>query len=212
VPFRVDHPDVTSRLRLRDYDYSTPGVYFVTICTEDRACLFGDVVDGVLIPHTSGLMVESWWHTIPRRYPSVDVADVVVMPNHLHGLIMLGTDPEHEVLLPLSKVVGWFKSITTADYRRGVGWPRFPGKLWQDGFYDHIVRTDAAQRRIEQYIAANPANWAGDDYHPDRDRGSAGLPARFTAGRTPRGAGELGAGGRGGRSGRARPRRGGPTG
>jgi putative transposase len=180
VPIGVDHPDVTSRLRLRDYDYSTPGVYFITICTEDRTCLFGDVKDGVLVPHTSGLVVESWWYSIPRRYPSVDVADIVVMPNHIHGLISLGTDPDNEVELPLSMVVGWFKSITTTDYRRGValdGWPRFPGKLWQEGLYDHIVRTDGALKRIQQYMAANPANWMEDDFNLGRRRESAGLPA-----------------------------------
>ena len=177
MPIRKDHPDVTSRLRHREHDYSTPGTYYVTICTENRLCLFGDVLDGELMPHISGLMVESWWHSIPRLYPTTDVMDVVVMPNHLHGLISLGTNPDHEEVISLSRVVGGFKSITTTDYRRGVeldGWARFPGRLWQEGFYDHIVRTDAALRRIQQYIAANPANWMDDDYHP---RWS-GLPAR----------------------------------
>jgi REP element-mobilizing transposase RayT len=177
----VDHPDITSRLRLRDYDYSTPGVYFITICTEGRFCLFGGVEDGTLVPHTSGLMVESWWLTIPMRYPSTDVMDVVVMPNHIHGLISLGADPEREERVSLSKVVGWFKSITTTDYRRGVeldGWTGFPGRLWQEGFYDHIVRNDAALERIRKYIAANPGRWDDDDFHPGRNRGSAGLPAR----------------------------------
>jgi REP element-mobilizing transposase RayT len=186
VPFRVDHPDVTSRLRLRGYDYSTPGVYFVTFCTERRVCLFGDVVNGVLTPHTSRLMVESWWHTLPRRYPSVETMDVIVMPNHLHGLVCLGADPAHEEMHSLSLVIGWFKSITTTDYRRGVelyGWPRFPGTLWQEGFYDHVVRGEAALKRIQRYIAANPANWAVDDFHPRQDRGSARLPARLRTNR-----------------------------
>jgi REP element-mobilizing transposase RayT len=156
-------------------------VYFVTLCIENRSCLFGGVNEGVLESHTSGLMVGSWWHTIPMRYPSTEAADVVVMPNHLHGLIALGTDPRQEKTPSLSRVVGWFKSITTTDYRRGVeqyGWPRFPGTLWQEGFYDHIVRTEAARRRIERYIAANPANWTQDEFHPDHNRRLEGLPAR----------------------------------
>ena len=181
VPFRVDHPDVTSRLRLRDYDYSTPGTYFITICTEGRPCLFGDIEEGHLRSNTAGLMVESWWHTFPRHYPSVDVTDLVVMPNHIHGLITLGTSPVEETYASLSLVIGWFKSITTTDYRRGValyGWPRFPGKLWQEGFYDHIVRTDAVLNRIRRYIAENPGRWRDDDFHPDQDQGWRGLPAR----------------------------------
>jgi REP element-mobilizing transposase RayT len=171
MPIRRDHPDVTSRFRLRGHDYASPGTYFVTLCTTNRACLFGTITDGTLHQSTAGLMVESWWYSIPLRNPSVDVADVVVMPNHLHGLVILGTDPSDERIPSLSKVVGGFKSITTNDYMRGVrldGWPRFAGTLWQHGYFDHIVRTDAALKRIQRYIAANPSRWQQDDYHPER--------------------------------------------
>ncbi len=161
---------VTSRLRLRGYDYSGSGTYFVTICTTDRACLFGTVNDGVMLPSTAGLVIESWWHSIPREYPNAVLDAMVVMPNHLHGIISLGTNPESVTPSDpsLSEVIGWFKSRSMHDYILGVrtdGWPRFRGKLWQDSFYDHIVRSDRALERIRTYIDANPSQWERDEYH-----------------------------------------------
>lgn len=86
----------------------------------------------------AGVMIESWWHSLPNRFPDIDIGAVVIMPNHLQGLVMIGIDPDrHHVLPSLSDVIGWFKSYTTNDYMLGVRtetWPRFPGKLWQQGF------------------------------------------------------------------------------
>lgn len=162
---------VTSRLRLRGHDYSGPGSYFVTICTNDRPCLFGTIHDGVMALSTAGLVIESWWYSIPREYPDTLLDAMVVMPNHIHGIVSLGTDPER---FPqgngqsLSEVVGWFKSRSTHDYILGVrtdGWPRFRGKLWQETFYDHIIRSERALERIRAYIEANPSQWERDEYH-----------------------------------------------
>jgi putative transposase len=159
---------VTSRLRLRGYDYSGPGTWFVTICTTDRACLFGMVNDGVMLPSTAGLVIESWWHSIPLEYPDALLDAMVVMPNHIHGIISLGTNPERASHggPTLSEVIGWFKSRSTHDYILGVrtdGWPRFRGKLWQETFYDHIVRSDRALDRIRAYVEANPSQWERDE-------------------------------------------------
>jgi REP element-mobilizing transposase RayT len=162
---------VTSRLRLRGHDYNGPGTYFITICTNHRPCLFGTVHDGVMELSTAGLVVESWWLSIPLEFPDALLDAMVVMPNHIHGIVSLGTDPER---IPqgsgqsLGDVVGWFKSHTTHDYIIGVrtdGWPRFRDKLWQEGYYEHIIRTDAAMKRIRTYIEANPGQWERDEYY-----------------------------------------------
>ncbi|MFN3614580.1 MAG: transposase [Rubrimonas sp.] len=76
-------------IRLKGYDYSQPGAYFVTICTQDRACLFGEVVDGVMQLSGPGRMVETVWHELPHFYPGVDIDGFVVMPNHIHGIVVL---------------------------------------------------------------------------------------------------------------------------
>lgn len=176
MAYRHSREAVTSRLRLRDYDYSTPGDYFVTICTQDRVCLFGDVHDDQTVLSTAGLMIESWWYSIPGRFQEVHLDDVVVMPNHIHGIIEIRTlsDTGFDNQLPsLSDILSWFKSITTNDYMLGVrtlGWTRFLDRLWQRGFYEHIVRDEAALDRIRDYIAANPSQWENDNYHPRRQR------------------------------------------
>ncbi len=85
--------DLTNRgrrsVRLRGYDYTAPGAYFVTICTQDRACMFGEVVDGVMCPNDAGRMVETVWGELPVFYPGVAIDGFVVMPNHIHGIIVL---------------------------------------------------------------------------------------------------------------------------
>lgn len=161
---------VSSRLRLRDHDYAGAHTYLVTICIYHRSCLFGEVRDGALYLNAAGVMIDSWWHTIPATYPSVLLDAFVVMPNHVHGVISLGSCPDVLDGGPsLSEVMGWFKTRTGNDYGLGVrelGWPPYDGKLWQSGFYDHIIRTNAALERIRRYIANNPSRWAEDEENP----------------------------------------------
>jgi REP element-mobilizing transposase RayT len=75
--------------RLKDYDYSQAGAYFITICTQDRACLFGEVVDGEMRLNKSGRMVETVWVELPYFYPGVDIDTFIVMPNHVHGIVLI---------------------------------------------------------------------------------------------------------------------------
>ena len=77
-------------LRLKGYDYAQSGAYFVTICTQDRACLFGNVVDDVLQLNDAGRMIQAIWEAIPQFYPGVGIDEFVAMPNHIHGIITLG--------------------------------------------------------------------------------------------------------------------------
>jgi len=80
-------------MRLKGYDYSQPGAYFVTICTKDRLCLFGEVIEGRVKLNDSGQMVGRWWDELSNKFPSVAIDDYVVMPNHFHGiLIIVGAD------------------------------------------------------------------------------------------------------------------------
>lgn len=76
-------------LRLKEYDYSSAGAYFVTICAHNRECLFGDIIDGEMVLNDAGKMVEEWWDTIPSRYPNTEIDVFVVMPNHFHGIVYI---------------------------------------------------------------------------------------------------------------------------
>jgi putative transposase len=167
---------VTSRLRLRDYDYRQPGSYFITICTHDRLALFGHVAESVMTLNPAGTMLHEVWSRIPGRYPTVVLDHFVVMPNHIHGIICLEPDLSGNMddrAPSLSDVVRWFKIQSTMKYGDGVkigGWTQYRGRLWQPGFMDHIIRSENALGRLRGYIESNPALWEDDTFHPDAKR------------------------------------------
>lgn len=76
-------------IRLKGYDYAQAGAYFVTTVTHDRACLFGEVVNAQMRPNDAGRMVERWWQELNRKFPTVRTGAFVVMPNHIHGIIVI---------------------------------------------------------------------------------------------------------------------------
>lgn len=201
-------------IRLKGYDYAQAGAYFITIVAQDRACLFGDVVDGEMRLNAAGQAVWYGWDAMPNRFPTVELDAFVVMPNHVHGIIVItndvgaghvGAGHVGAGLVPaqpadaddrattrattrvaptdsdggdsdrptIGDVVGAFKSWTTVLYTRGVkqsAWPAFRGRLWQRNYYEHIIRDDAALRRIRDYIITNPARWALDEESPTKRR------------------------------------------
>jgi putative transposase len=174
-------------LRLKGYDYSMAGAYFVTICAQERACLFGDVTAGVMRLNDAGQMVATSWEAIATRFSGVEIDQFVVMPNHLHGILVLPDAREATTkgattrVAPtvgaplvgaparLGEVVGGFKSLATVGYINGVkanGWPGFRGRLWQRNYYEHIIRDETALNRVRRYIDENPARWEFDDENP----------------------------------------------
>jgi putative transposase len=177
-------------IRLRDYDYTQAGAYFVTICTQDRQPVLGEVVHGEMVLSDPGQTVQTIWREMPQHYPGAEVDAFVVMPNHVHGIIILvGATPRVGATpcgcpessgqargpaptrpLSLADVVHRFKSLTTARYRLGVpqdGWQAFPGRLWQRNYYEHIIRDEEELNRIRQYITDNPARWDDDPENPE---------------------------------------------
>jgi putative transposase len=161
-------------LRLKGYDYTHAGAYFVTIRAQDQACLFGKVVSGCMCLNDAGHMLARLWNDIPARFMDIEIDAFVVMPNHLHGIIVLpdAADGATKKAAPaLGEVVAAFKSATTVHYIRGVktrAWPAFRRRLWQRNYYEHVVRDDKALDRIRQYIDENPARWAFDDENPEK--------------------------------------------
>jgi REP element-mobilizing transposase RayT len=177
--------------RLPGYDYAQPGAYFVTVCTQHRECLFGEIVKGKIALNEAGKMVKTVWDELPRHYPGADVDGFVVMPNHIHGIIVLITVGAGPCACPsdrhacqndgrprgaaptmsLMDVVHRFKSLTTARYRHYVvekNWQPFPGRLWQRNYYEHIVRDENELNYIRQYILDNPMRWEMDRENPQR--------------------------------------------
>ena len=171
------HTSDRSRLSLRliGYDYGQPGAYFVTVCTQGRECLFGDVADGEMQPNDAGRMVTKWWLELARKFPSVSVEYYVVMPNHVHGIIDIDsktacmTDQGAHVGAPLPKIIQWFKTMTPNEYIRGVkngAFPPFAGKIWQRNYYERIIRNAKELDSARLYISQNPAKWHLDRENP----------------------------------------------
>ena len=178
-------------IRLKGYDYRQAGGYFVTMVTQGRDALFGEVVNGEMILNDAGEMIVRWWLELPNKFPNVNVDIFVVMPNHFHGIIFIIDDADNSANAepisvvgddlrvvpqgehagsprqnaPLSQMIQWFKTMTTNEYIRGVknlGWKPFNGKVWQRDYYEHIIRNQSAADRIARYIESNPARWNED--------------------------------------------------
>ncbi len=179
-------------IRLRGYDYSRAGAYFVSICTKDRECLFGDVENQEMALNDAGRMVDKWYVELEKKFKDIRCDEFIIMPNHFHAIIQnigpvtVGADlcvcpvvcpddhrhgrPSGEHIgSPLHRVIQWFKTMTTNEYIRGVkqyGWVPFPGRLWQRNYYEHILRNENEMSRIREYIRNNPAQWATDKDNP----------------------------------------------
>ncbi len=172
------NPNIYHRksIRLKNYDYSQAGLYFITICTENRYCLFGTIQDNNMALNNAGNMIASHWRELPNRFPAVVLHEYVVMPNHFHGIIEsvgaipcgcpdgAGTRPAPTI----GDVVGAFKSLSTNEYIKKVkqnNWQPFAGKLWQRNYYEHIIRNEESYLTIAEYIQNNPLRWLEDKYY-----------------------------------------------
>jgi len=166
-------------LRLRHYDYSQAGLYFITICTQNKVPLFGQIKNSSIVLNDAGLAINQCWLDITHHFPSVNLHQHVIMPNHLHGIIELVGAPLVGARTPdnghpqgiaptIGSIIGAFKSLSTNRYIKGVkqnGWRPFERKLWQRNYYEHIIRNDESCLKIIEYIDTNPLRWQLDKYY-----------------------------------------------
>ncbi|MCF2146535.1 transposase [Desmonostoc muscorum LEGE 12446] len=173
-------------IRLQGYDYSQVGAYFVTICTHQRECLFGAIADGIMELNQFGQMVaDEWIRTLDIR-PDFEFDEWIVMPNHLHGIVVIKQSAKptvgaHDVgahscaPLPtgmlhrrprlLSSFVAGFKSATTKRINLVRNTPGI--KIWQRNYYDHVIRNESSLEKIREYVQVNPMLWMKDQLHPE---------------------------------------------
>ncbi|WP_339731790.1 transposase [uncultured Gimesia sp.] len=176
-------------IRLKGDDYSQAGFYFITICTQNQLCLFGEIqLNGEMKPNSAGCMIEKWWLELSRKFPTVTLHERIVMPNHFHGILQIDHTSEvndrakeftpvkitdqieqlHISPTSLASIIGWFKSMTMNEYIRQVksqGWPPFHQRLWQRNYYEHIIQDEDAWQEISDYIRTNPQRWIDDKYY-----------------------------------------------
>ncbi len=172
-------------IRLKGFDYTQEGAYFVTICTQNQACLFGEIVNEQMRLNDVGEVADICWRAIPEHFPRVVLDAFVIMPNHVHGIIWIG--PENRANVGAKN----FSPLPPRPSQRGASEFRSPSKtvgsivrgfkigvtkwvrsnknfytVWQRNYYEHIIRNETALNRLRQYIADNPASWADDQENP----------------------------------------------
>ncbi len=177
-------------IRLKDYDYSQAGAYFVTICTKDRECLFGNIVDREMRLNEYGIVVQKFWNAILNHFQNIELDEFIIMPNHVHGIVaILNNDCRGEVSSPslklnnpilkggetpplqkrtLGQIVAYFKYQSAKQItisRNNIGTP-----VWQRNYYEHIIRNENELNSIREYIRYNPLKWDEDEENPNNEK------------------------------------------
>ena len=187
-------------IRIQDYDYSQNGAYFITLCTQDRVFRFGEIYNGIMSLNPPGEMVLHVWNEIAMFYPGYSVEAIQVMPNHLHGILLVMNDAHsrknasesfddstsHDTLsgrtqgsaptqiLSIGSVIQRFKGLTTKHYADGVrnkGWAPFRRRLWQRNYWEHVIRNERELHAYNEYIQNNPIQWQFDEMNYSRKLG-----------------------------------------
>ena len=167
-------------IRLPDWDYSSNGAYYITICTKNRECLFGKIVDGKMTLNDIGAIIKQCWYDLPNHYENCKLDEFVIMPDHVHGIIIIDNDHKFPIVveaiheLPLRKkqqlqqtrksrrqmlipkIIGRFKMQTTKSFHEIK---HTSEKLWQRDYFEHIIRNENELNHIREYIINNPLKW-----------------------------------------------------
>ncbi len=161
--------------RLKNWDYGSNASYFVTICTHNRLHYFGEVHNKKMNLSEIGIIAKQFWYEIPGHFKFVELGAFVVMPNHIHGILMINKNDDlmgsgfvetpnlgvstTAVRTPnLGVIINQYKRICTINARK-----IHADFAWQSRFHDHIIRNDESFQRISNYIDANPAKWKDDE-------------------------------------------------
>ncbi|MFN3481336.1 MAG: transposase, partial [Thermodesulfovibrionales bacterium] len=176
------NPNIHHRrsIRLKDYDYSQAGAYFVTICTYKRQCLFGHIINGKMVLNEYGQCVEYTWKDLINHNFNILLDTFAIMPNHVHGIVILqdidnnkhtvgaGSEPAPTKKPLLFEIVRQFKTFSARrinQLRNSSGIP-----LWQRNYYEHIIRNEDELNKIREYIINNPLKWELDIENPERKK------------------------------------------
>jgi putative transposase len=171
--------------RLKGFDYSKPGEYFVTMCTRNRLCTLGQIVGGTMRVSELGRIAGDCWKSIPDHFGNARVDVYRIMPNHVHGITTILRAPvgaeyiqarrerrphprrhEFQHIIPnsLGSIVRSFKAAVTRAFRRGTEWEG--ETVWQRNYHDHIIRNPTEYFFIKRYIRRNPILWFLDSDNP----------------------------------------------
>jgi len=155
-------------IRLRDYDYSHPGAYFVTVCAYQKTPHFGEIQDAVMLLNTSGQIAQNCWEELPGKLSMIALDAFIIMPDHVHGILIMrkdrrGQSPEWEDRTTLGAVIRLYKASVTHQVHVALG--SNIGPIWQRNYYERVIRDAAELDNVRRYITENPLRrWLRD--HP----------------------------------------------
>ena len=177
-------------IRLSGRDYCCEGIYFVTICADRRRCIFGHIEKGRFVLNALGNLVRESWTAIPAHFSHVELSEFIVMPNHLHGMLVFhpivgaqhccalaDLDAKHSVRSrSLGAVIRSFKAIVARKAHSELNWKE---EIWQRNYFDRIIRDGQEWAETSRYILENPLKWEWDkenpQFKPDNRKGAAVL-------------------------------------
>jgi len=173
------NPDIHHRqaIRLKNYDYSQSGAYFITICTKQKQCIFGDIKNGQMRFNALGAIADKYWQEIPQHFPNIALDVYTIMPNHLHEILWIIESSENGnknrkfgdiVVGSISSVVRSYKAIVSKKinqicHKKGLS------VVWQSRYHEKIIRDEKVLVNIRSYIMNNPLNWDMDEENPQID-------------------------------------------
>ncbi len=143
--------------RIPGYDYATGNYYFITICTSEKKCIFGKPNE----LNEFGMIAKAYIKLIPNHYPQVVVDKFVVMPNHIHLILVLDNDNGKEKVIPITQIIGQYKMSVTKEIHK----INKNLQVWQRSFHDHIIRNQEGYNNIWEYIEYNPFKWEEDCFY-----------------------------------------------
>jgi REP element-mobilizing transposase RayT len=187
------NPEIHKRksIRMKGYDYSQAGLYFITICCDGRFCRFGNIENNEMILNEYGIIAYNEWGKLSERFFNFELDVFQIMPNHMHGIIVLnnvgaGFTPDLNDVIDkndaqvidadiragaspaptITDIVGAYKSLVAKGC---LGIYKFRnetmGKIWQRNYYEHIIRNEQSYNTISNYIINNPAQWQADKFY-----------------------------------------------
>lgn len=179
-------------IRLKGYDYSQNGAYFITICVQDRRSLFGKIVNGEMQLNQFGVIVRDEWLKTSEMRKNIEMDEFAIMPNHMHGIIVIDNAPEGTGTMDLGTgtlqraptveqfgkptsntiptIIRGYKGAVTKQINTiqiSAGKYNKPERIWQKNYYEHVIRNEVSLNKIREYIMTNPLNWKEDDYYLD---------------------------------------------
>ena len=163
-------------IRLRDYDYSGLGAYFITICTKDRKCFLGEVIKNAVVLSRSGMIVTDVWQQKMSQFATVSLDAFTIMPNHVHAVVFITTNGANEYVgseagaMNRAPTIGQIVRSLKASSARMIRSRVDRAFAWQRNYYEHVIRNERSLNLIRRYIEANPVLWELDNDNPAKLR------------------------------------------